>query len=154
MKNLILSIFLAVACLSVVGIAHADKRFYLCDIIGTGDEFDPYRVSVADYHVNYVALIPSNPSTGAPLFSWALTRVSAGNHSTLVHICDPMPDFPMDGKVAGINQATKATMKDRIKARMGGSAAWIDNTDGYREVIRTIGQFQEPGFDENNFDVE
>ena len=133
--------------------AHADKRFYLCDIIGDGDEFNPYRAAIADSKVAHVAVIPSDPDTGAPLFSWALVRVAAKNHSALATVCDPLPDFPMDGKVSGINTATKATMKARVRDRTGASAAWIDGTDGYREVIRTLGQILEPGFSENNFDV-
>lgn len=139
--------------LLLAGSAHADKRFYLCDIIGDGDEFNPYRPAVADYGVAWVALIPSDQSTGRPLFDWTLVRVAAPNHSTLVKVCDPMPDFPMDGKVSGINQATKATMKANIRARMGGTAGWVDNTDGYRDVVRGVGQHLYPQFNENNFDV-
>ncbi len=145
--------FLSILCV-VTGSAYADKRFYLCDIIGDGGESNPFRTAAFDLGVAYTALIPSDLTTGRPLFTWALTRVAAPNHSEMVRVCDPLPDFPMDGKVSGINQATKVLMKNRVKARMGGTAAWIDNTDGYREVIRTVGKHLEPAFNEDNFDVE
>ena len=151
MKRIFLALF---ATLFLVGFAHADKRFYLCDIIGDGTEDNPFRVAVANLNVAWVATIPSDPVTGRPLFDWAIVRVAAGNHSEIIKICDALPDFPMDGKVTGINLSTKAAMKSKVKARMGGNVAWIDNTDGYREVIRTIGKHLSPDFDENNFDVE
>ncbi len=133
--------------------AFADKRYYLCDIIGNGSEENPFRVVVSDYGVSNVAVIPTHPATGLPLYSWALTKVSARSHANLRQICQPLPDYPMDGKVNGIHNATRAQMKADIEARTAKSATWVDGTDGYREVIRGIGRFLEPVFDENNFDV-
>lgn len=142
---------IAIALFSAPAIA--DKRYYLCDIIGNGSEENSYRVIVANHGVAYVAVIPSDQYTGLPLHNWALTRVAAGSHVNIRNICDPLPDYPMDGKVNGIHNATRSKMKTDIQNRTGQSSAWVDGVDGYREVIRGLGKFLEPTFDENNFDV-
>lgn len=130
------------------------KRYYISPIIGTGDETDPFRPKIADYGVPWVGSIPSDPITGRPVHSWTLVRVNAQNHGAILadQTIDALPDFPLDGKVSAINTATKNAMLSELQAR-GIDTAFISNADGYRDVIRGIGQKLEPTFSENNFDV-
>lgn len=130
------------------------KRYYISPIAGDGTEFNPYRPKIADYGVSWVGSIPSDPITGKPLASWVLVLVSANNHGAIISdpAIDSLPDFPLDGKVSAIQTATKNTMISRLQAR-GIDTAFIGSADGYRDVIRGIGQKYEPAFDENSFDV-
>lgn len=129
------------------------KRYYISPIIGDGTEFNPYRAKIADYGVATVSVIASDP-TGKPLLSYALALVSATNHGRILAdaAIDALPDFPLDGKVSAINTATKNAMIAKLQAR-GIDTSFIGNADGYRDVIRGIGQAIEPAFNENNFDL-
>lgn len=130
------------------------KRYYLSPIIGTGAEDDPFRPKIADYGVRWVGSIPSDPTTGRPLFTFALALVAAANHASILadQAIDALPDFPLDGKVSAINTGTKNRMVAALQAR-GIYTAFIGNSDGYRDVIRGIGKALDPDFDENHFDV-
>lgn len=136
------------------------KRYYICDIYGNGDidgdgtpQTGPYRPAVADLGVAWVGAIPTGPD-GRPLYAWALVLVASNDHAKLRNAAgvDPLPDFPLDGKVSSINTATKNAMLARMTAR-NINRSFVDNTDGYREVIRGIGRQLEPSFDENKFDI-
>lgn len=130
------------------------KRYYISPIVGDGSEENSFRPKIADYGVNWVGSIPSDQNTGLPLFNWTLVLVEAQNHGALIAdgAIDPLPDFPLDGKVSAIHAATKNAMIAKLQAH-GIDTAFIGGTDGYREVIRGIGRQLEPAFDENNFDV-
>lgn len=129
------------------------KRYYISPIIGDGSENNPYRPKVADHGVAWSGAIPSGPD-GKPTSSWALVIVAAKNHAAIIadKDIDDLPEFPLDGKVSAIQTQTKNAMKSKMEKR-GISTAFVDGTDGYREVIRGIGRQLEPTFDENNFDV-
>ena len=135
------------------------KRYYLSNIVGTGDESDPYRPAVADLGVNWVGSIPTHPEGhpdyGKPVHTWALVMVAAKDHAAVrTHPgVDSLPDFPLDGKVSAINQATKGLMKAALVRRGLDADALVDAKDGFRDVIRGIGRALEPVFDENRFDV-
>ena len=130
------------------------KRYYLSPIVGVGTEADPYRPKIADYGVGWVGVIPSDPTTGKPLFSFALVLVEALNHAAILAdtTIDALPDFPLDGKVSAVNTGTKNRMVADLQAR-GLDTSLIGNSDGYPDVIRGIGKALDPGFDENHFDV-
>jgi hypothetical protein len=137
------------------------KRYYLCDIYGDGNidgentpTTGPYRPAVADLGVAWVGSIPTGQD-GRPLHDWALVLVASNDHAKLrgAKGIDPLPDFPMDGKVSAINQETKVAMKSAMTKRGLPASAIVDGKDGYREVVRTIGQALEPAFDENKFDI-
>lgn len=130
------------------------KRYYVCDIIGDGSFENPYRAAVADGTVNAAVTMPnSDPNTGAPLGNWCLCMVATGNHARLNGRAgiDAMPDFPLDGKVSAIQTATRNAVSARLSAR--GIPDVFSNSDGYREVIRKLGQQLQPDFSENNFDI-
>lgn len=129
------------------------KRYYVSSIIGDGSIENPYRPRVADHGVAWAGNIPTGPD-GKPTSTWALVVVDAKNHAALIadKDIDDLPDFPLDGKVSAIQNATKTTMKTKL-AKRGIPTAFIDGTDGYREVIRGVGRLLQADFNENDFDV-
>ena len=130
------------------------KRYYLADIIGTGDETDPYRPAVADHGVAWVGVIESDPLTGAPLYANTVVMVETENHAKLRadSRIDPLPDFALDGKITAINTAARNGMLKAL-TRRGFVTSAINNADGYREALQQIGRQRSPVFDINNFDV-
>lgn len=130
------------------------KRYYLCDIIGDGTEFNPFRPAVADYDVPWAGMIKSDPVTGVPLQPFALVIVGGNKHVDILRDArvTPMPDFPLDAKVSGMHKPTKDAMIIAMQKR-GIPIEFLSTVDGYREVIRTVGRQLEPAFDENGFDV-
>lgn len=130
------------------------KRYYISKIIGTGSMQDPYRPAVADEGVSWVGDIPSDPD-GRPLYDTCLVLVNSKVHSKLrTHPdIDALPDFPLDGKVSAIQQQTKTGMITALKKR-GFDTAGLENKDGYRDVLQSIGKQRSPHFDLDNFDVE
>ncbi|HEU4753964.1 MAG TPA: hypothetical protein VFU47_12720 [Armatimonadota bacterium] len=132
------------------------KRYYLCPIVGGTSWNDPYRPLLSGQPgvTGTVSVIENDPATGKPLFDWCLCLVASQNHALLRGLpgVDPLPDFPLDGKVSAINNATRSQMLTRLQAR-GLDTSFVQNADGYREVVRGIGRHLSPNFDENAFDV-
>lgn len=130
------------------------KRYYICDIIGDGTEFNPFRPAVADYNVPWSGMIKSDPVTGQPLSPFALVIVGGNKHVDILKDSriDSMPDFPLDAKVSGMHKPTKDVMVTAL-ARRGIPVDFLSTVDGYREVIRTVGRQLEPTFNENGLDV-
>lgn len=129
------------------------KRYYISDIIGTGDEFDPYRAAVADLGVSWVGSIESGPD-GKPLHPDCIVLVNTENHAVLRGDprIDPLPDFPLDGKLSAINASTKSEM-DTALTRRGFNLSGVNSSDGYRQVLDKIGKQRSAAFDIDNFDV-
>jgi hypothetical protein len=130
------------------------KRYYMVDIIGSGTDDDPYRPALDFAGIRYAGVIPSNPD-GTPASTWALCIVAAKDHNMLRNDSriDALPDFPMDGKVSAINNATKGLMKAALTRRNLNANTLVEDKDGYRDVIRGIGRALEPAFSEDKFDV-
>ena len=131
------------------------KRYYLCDIIGDGGEDNPYRPAVADHGVNYAPVYPSqDPVTGQYARPHCLVLVAAPSHTALRGDAriDPLPDFPLDGKVQAIETASRQRAEQAL-ARRGFQSSHFALKDGYREVVRSVGRELQPGFSEDNLDV-
>lgn len=130
------------------------KRYYVCDIIGTGDPEDAFRPAVADLGLSYVAEIKSDPVTGVPVLPWALVRVATNNHAPLINTpgVDALPDYPLDGKVSSIHTATKNAMLARLQSR-GIDTSFVGAADGFRDVVRGLGLMLNATFSEDSFDV-
>jgi hypothetical protein len=136
------------------------KRYAICDIIGTGTELDPYRPAIENVgERNYVSLIPTendpqSPNYGKPKGTKCLVRLATNNVARLVGATgvDLLPDFALDAKVSAMHTPTRVLMRAMLQRR-GLNPGWLDNADGFRDVVRNIGQALEPAFDENFFDV-
>lgn len=129
------------------------KRYYLCDIIGTGSDLDPYRPAVADHRVGWVAVIESGPD-GKPLHANTIALVETENHALLRadKRIDPLPDFALDGKLTAINTAARNGMMTALERR-GFVASGINNADGYRDALQNIGRQRSAVFNIDKFDV-
>lgn len=66
---------------------------------------------------------------------------------------DPLPDFAPDGRADAIAAVERAAMKAAMRRRNLNANAIVDGRDGYRHVIRALGQVADPNFDENKFDI-
>lgn len=60
-------------------------RYYVCPIIGTGTEDDPYRAAVEDQRINYSAEIPTGPD-GRPLDTTCVVAVDEKDAETVERI--------------------------------------------------------------------
>lgn len=130
------------------------KRYYLCDIIGDGSEYNPYRPAVADHGVAWVGVIESNPETGAPIHADTLVLVETDNHAKLRadSRIDALHDFVLDGKMNAINSAARTAMSAALSRRKF-SISSINNADGYRDALQQIGRQRSPQFNIDAFDV-
>ena len=136
------------------------RRYYIADILGDGTEENPYRTAVSGIpDTNVAAEITTHPlghpQQGHPVFTSCLAFVAAKDHAEIRALpgVDPLPDFPLDGKVSAINAATKGLMKAALTRRGLDADSIVDAKDGYREVIRGIGQHFNPQFSEDRFHV-
>ena len=68
------------------------QRWFLCPIVGTGGDKDPYRSRLRDLGITHVSHIPSNPD-GTPQFSWCICLASA-NDFTVVDADVLIDGFP------------------------------------------------------------
>lgn len=130
------------------------KRYYLADIIGDGSIENPYRPAGVD-GLNHVAVFPpQDPQTGQYARPHCMVLVNTANHAPLRNRqgVDPLPDFPLDGKVQAVETAAKNQAVNAL-TRRGFKNDHFTLKDGYREVIRSIGKELDSNFDENNFDV-
>lgn len=129
------------------------KRYYLCDIIGSGTEEDMFRPAVADHPVDWVGSIETGPD-GRPIHADTIVLVSTDDHSILRadRRIDPLPDFALDGKMSAINGVVKTAMTNAMKRR-GFDVSGLTNTDGYRKALQQIGAQRSAGFDIDKFDV-
>ncbi len=130
------------------------KRYLLAPIVGTGTREDPYRSSVRGLPgINVVDLIPTGPD-GRPIKDFSLARVGGANIMPALSASgvDPFPDFPLDAKLSAMQNATRANLKARLEAR-GFDGSIADNADGFRDMVRAVGQSMEPSFNEDAFDV-
>lgn len=135
------------------------KRFYISPIIGTGAWDDPYRAAVADTVQQQtpggvVAVIPTNPTTGVPLFPFALCLVATPNHAALdaVGNADRFPDITLDSKLSVLtNQQRNALLNFLSKRSILTDGLGVNST--FREVVERVGQSLNAQFSALNFDV-
>lgn len=143
------------------------KRYAVCKIIGDGltpetafrpaisDVTDP-QTGFAAYNItsiigNYPA---GHPQAGQPTHDWCLVLAS-GDDFKLVEgnaDIDLLPEVDLDVKVSAMHVPTKVEMGEKLVAR-GIDTSFVGNADGFREVIRQLGELQDATFDEKKFDV-
>jgi hypothetical protein len=80
---------------------------------------------------------------------WALVVVDAPDHGVALNDrdLDVLPAFPLDARMTAMQNATRTAMINRLRAR-GVNVDAVGNADGYRDVIKIIGQRVRPEFDE------
>lgn len=130
------------------------KRYYVCDVVGTGSESDPYRPAVADLGVNHVAVIPTDPATGRPLHPWCLVLVATVNHARVAAArgVDALPDVTLDTQWNATDKGKRDAAAAAL-ARRGITPPGIAPGDGFRGYVRGLGRQLQADFVEDNFDV-
>ena len=131
------------------------KRYYISPIVGDGTEENPYRAKISDHGVPWVGVIPTDPVTGVPTNTWALTRVSTANHVAILKdkAVDALPDVSLDLKVSAIGNKERQSAQAILDKHGIGSIS-VGRSDSYRELIDGIGKALDSTFTSNNFDVQ
>lgn len=114
--------------------------FYVCKMVGTGTEEDPYRSYIAD------------------IFRVTLTQVGEIGKGCLCYVADPTPELEADPKVHALpkkmNFAFEPHEWERIAARLenaGFNPPAYDPDRTALQLIRWIGRKLEPDFDIKQF---
>jgi hypothetical protein len=135
------------------------KRFYISPVIGTGAWDDPFRAAVADEvqkqaNGGVVAVIPTNPTTGRPLFTFALCIVAVSNHAALDAVvnADRFPDITLDSKISVLTTAQRNALLN-FASRRGISTTGLTINSTFRDVVERIGKHLNIHFNALNFDV-
>ena len=59
-------------------------RYYLCPVVGTGSEGNPFRASISDAKkVKRVSAAIKSNANGKPTYSWTICRVDADNFTEI-----------------------------------------------------------------------
>ena len=124
------------------------KRYYLSIRVGTGIGNDWHRDLLSDLGENYSTVMDGIAGTDR-----TLVIVAAPSHAELLKDARlfALPDFPLDGKLSSIRNATLNAMNTALTSR-GYSITWT-TSDAYRDVLRSVGRQLDSNFDENGFDV-
>lgn len=136
------------------------KRLYICKIVtdftGTGfqsaisDVVDPQTGMQAFTHVSVIG----QNADGTLKHSWCLTIAAGQNHALTKNNpdIDPLPEFPLDTRMAAMHLPTRNAMAAKMQAR-GIDTVFINIADGFRDVVNHVGRLHSAGFDADNFDV-
>lgn len=138
------------------------KRYYVCNIIGSGSStFDAHRPAIADIvdpatflkAFNYTDVFAIN-ADGSLKFPWCLVIASGANQTLATGDpdIDQMPDYSLDVKISAMDVPTKAAILAKLAAR-GIDTTSLSNSDSYRALIQLLGQIHVPTFSADSFDV-
>lgn len=131
-------------------------RWFVSRIVGTGIEGDSFRAKVADLPgvTAYVAQIPSDPLTGAPVRQWALCHVEATDYPAIA--ADPdvfvLPNITLDQLLGALTTQQRTAIRQKVQAVWGVTPDTSVSVP-YRALLRWIGRRDEDWFHEDQFGV-
>lgn len=138
------------------------KRYYVCKVIGDGLEpetaFRPAIADIVDPKTGQPAfsysVVIGNDAAGRPTKDWCLVLAAGKDHRLVAGSpdIDALPDYPLDAKMSAMHAPTRSAAVAKLQAR-GIDTSRFANADGYRELVRALGQDQDPSFHEDKFDV-
>ena len=117
------------------------KRYYLTDILGTGQaDIDEHRPVPAEYRVNFAWSMPSS-ADGLPLNSWGLVEVSlAGDAALAAMAADPrldaLPFVARETLLAEIDPAALNVLRDALVRRSIDVA--VDSAVSFGDIVDSI----------------
>ncbi len=85
-------------------------RYYLCPVVGTGSEGNPFRAKVTDAKVKRVSAVIKSNSDGRPTFPWTIARVTSTDFSEV----EAMDGVTRLGTKTTLNTALSISQKDTI----------------------------------------
>lgn len=114
-------------------------RYFLTDIIGTGDpDGDDYRSPIMDYPVHVECEWPWDEVRNTPLNRWVLAEVKSGDVSTFANDTRvmPLPAVTLDATYGAMDLSQKAA----LSAALGrwGIAVAPDAPDTFGEILAMI----------------
>jgi hypothetical protein len=116
---------------------------------------DPHRTAITEIPgINYAMKSPLQNEDGSFRGEWCLVLVEAKNHARFNNLPDvyPLPNLGgLDHKLNSIRTATVQGMENMLRAR-GFNVTW-SQSDGFRDVVRSVGRQIDPAFNEVFFDV-
>ena len=141
------------------------KRWVVTPIIGTGTRGDAYRVELFGFPgLSVRSIIPADPVTGAPLMARTLALVE-GTAGVLTSAAAAFPNtrvIPaalLDDPLSSLTQNQRNQLRDFANELVNAEGQSFDYVSkGYtgstllRRVIRDMGLFLDPGFDEGVLD--
>lgn len=98
------------------------KRYYLTDILGTGEaDVDEFRPVPAEYQVDFAWSMPSS-ADGLPLNAWGLVEVGLASDAAVAAMAadprlDALPFVARETLVAEIDPVAVALMRDALARR-------------------------------------
>lgn len=123
-------------------------RYYLIPIIGDGTHRNPYRVALRATNISVAAHIPSKED-GTPAVDEALCVVRCEDHDNLIanfgHILTPLPDRDLDTPITSFSSADMSVIDQKLSS--GGQQRILDANMKYEDILVTIGDSKEKGFD-------
>lgn len=139
------------------------KRYYVCEIIGSGvSTFDARRPAIVDI-VDPSRLMSAFVATdvwaentdGTPKLPWCFVIASGPNQSLAANVpdVDQLPDIALDAKISTIDAQVKGVILARLAAR-GIDTTGLRNSDAFRVLLNMLGRLHEADFDVNAFDVQ
>lgn len=129
------------------------RRYFVCKVETVADpEFGTVRRPVLDAH-----RWPDGTSVAYEMsdaLNWALVVVTnpIGFVPPAGFDADSMPDFPLDAKLTAMQTNTRNQMIGRLAAR-GIDTSFVGSSDGFRDVIRSLGLLHNQNFREDSFGV-
>lgn len=149
MKKLLLFLVLSASFAQ----AHAAKRFYIAPVTGVGTRQNPYRVNISS-GADYSAVINSD-NFGVPTSTWCLVVIYGSTQTA--YTSDPkltaIPNVSLDTLMSALTTPQRNAIKNKMNS-LSVPASVYNNAVTVRDIIRGIGQFLYPYFDERNFDRE
>ena len=126
------------------------KRYYVSKVeLIEGSDGLEARVAAAKYGTIVTQSINIGPD-GQPTQTWALAIIDAEDHTAAGKDpdCILLPSFSLDSKVASMHSPTKTAMMNRLNA-FGIDTSVFNNADGFRDIVKGLGQANNAAFDEN-----
>ena len=144
------------------------KLRLICPVIGTGTDTVPFRGVVGDVSLTHSnCLVPSHPlghpQQGQPKFRFAFCIVGTANLVGVLQVMNSFafPDYPLDGRLDGMEAVTRAGMVQSLQAfDLDGAGLHLDvgshnvDANAYRQFLQAIGGQFEPTFSINTFDAQ
>jgi len=143
------------------------KRFTLSPVLGSGTGSDSFRSAMDDVpQTNARSLIPGfpmgDPQAGHPKYHFAFSVIGTANLSGTLAVSNAFvfPDYPLDGRLDGMEAATRDAMVQNAEAYdLNGAGLHLtltalnDDANSYRQFLQGLGAQFEPTFNINTFDV-
>ena len=118
------------------------------------NDINGVRLKATDQIVggSFTSIIPSDPVTGLPLFSWGLCMVNAVDLTTVINDTanHPLRQITLDALWSTVAHTTQTAFQSEMTT-LGISTTFINKQTTMRQIVNAVGQFLDTNFDANRF---